>query len=493
MDMTKVAIFIFILLLTSEISTAYQADVEYLPTSRYSEVTLQQISQAQDSVFVVMYYMAIYPNQPKSSSHQLVDALIEAKNRGVDVEVILDQNYDFKNKAFVGRGHNRNWRAYEYMTANGIKVYWDSPSIYTHNKVIVIDDEVVIMGSTNITKTSMTRNNESNVIIRSRALAKEVLEDLRNIEKADAAFENVKEIAIPADFLNNKDLLGTMVTSQDARSFQIYLYLIKEFDGNENGVVIVNHDKLAKSLGIEDAGWEGYRRQIRKVLRKLQGEYKLIELESVYGGEDKVYLKDLKDSRQAYSYPSNRFVLLPISYWDYGWNTRLSFRASVMYLLSRHYAGLSGDWPNWSIAQEILADKHHISKWFIGEGFQELREWELVDVNYREQVSDEGMRTTWALYTHKPLYDFKKFKERVKELASQYGNERVVQAQKYAAVGYAKHDLSAIKTVLQLEDRYGQAVIQEASTIVESKAPNNPKRNIGYLIGTIKSMVKENE
>ena len=78
-----------------------------------------------------MYVVAVFPRQPKSSPRQLVDALVAAKQRGVDVKVYLDQNFD------------------------------DDPQNYTHSKLLVIDNKVTVFGSTNWRKTSITRNNET--------------------------------------------------------------------------------------------------------------------------------------------------------------------------------------------------------------------------------------------------------------------------------------------------------------------------------------------
>ena len=70
---------------------AYPADVENIPSDRYFEVALNEIQQAKSSLRLVMYVVVLPPNQPDSKVRQLLDALTEAKNRGVDVQVVLNR------------------------------------------------------------------------------------------------------------------------------------------------------------------------------------------------------------------------------------------------------------------------------------------------------------------------------------------------------------------------------------------------------------------
>ena len=66
----------------------------------------------------------------------LLQDLVDAKNRGVDVRVILEDNT------------YANGDAYDYLSSNGVSVKWDSSDILTHDKLIVVDDTVIV-GDTN--------------------------------------------------------------------------------------------------------------------------------------------------------------------------------------------------------------------------------------------------------------------------------------------------------------------------------------------------------
>lgn len=45
-----------------------------------------------------MYLLSLNTDQTESKVYELTDALVKAKERGVDVEVVLDQNIDFVEK-----------------------------------------------------------------------------------------------------------------------------------------------------------------------------------------------------------------------------------------------------------------------------------------------------------------------------------------------------------------------------------------------------------
>ena len=62
-------------------------------------------------------------------------------------------------------------QSYELLKKNNVPVFFDTSDTYTHAKAIIIDNETVILGSTNWSKAALTRNNEANVLIRSKEFA----------------------------------------------------------------------------------------------------------------------------------------------------------------------------------------------------------------------------------------------------------------------------------------------------------------------------------
>lgn len=123
------------------------------------------IEQAQKQVLVQTFSF---------TSKEIAQALIRAKQRGVDVQVIADAEQILKMErskvATVADG--------------GVTVFVDSQHASAHNKVMVIDanaaDPVVITGSFNFTHSAQHRNAENLLLFRgNRELTKAYLDNWR--------------------------------------------------------------------------------------------------------------------------------------------------------------------------------------------------------------------------------------------------------------------------------------------------------------------------
>lgn len=123
-----------------EIWTAQAANNrDYLP------IALEMIENAETRVHVIEY--VIYPG---GQVQQILDALMEAAGRGVEVMVLADEEAE------------QTQEALQMLRDAGVETQFDSPSRLTHNKLIIADDEVLV-GSTNLSNNALARNNEANL------------------------------------------------------------------------------------------------------------------------------------------------------------------------------------------------------------------------------------------------------------------------------------------------------------------------------------------
>lgn len=104
------------------------------------------------------------PGRPASEVNVLVDDLIGAHKRGVDVTVVLDQTEDFVDSA--------NDETADYLKAHGVRVLRDDLQQQTHAKLVVIDDRWVSVGSTNWTAPALESGNEASVLVTSAEINK---------------------------------------------------------------------------------------------------------------------------------------------------------------------------------------------------------------------------------------------------------------------------------------------------------------------------------
>jgi len=389
----------------------YQAGVTDISGTKYFPAVKEALSKAEKSIYLVMFTMELSPYKKDSKVNQLVNALIEAKNRGVDVEVILDQNVDFVRmhpavserrvpRFLRGEAKIRSIRAYKLLKDAGIRVYYDEPVKYTHAKAIVIDKSIVILGSTNWTESSFDKSIEANVLIKSKGLAEEILSYFKTV-KIDENIGKYLEFIGPAvpiswEFMENSGLAPSMVKEQDERAFDIYLYLLWKFDGNPEGKLTLFYDTLAKYLGIYE-GWtsEGYRRQIIKVLRKLESKYKLIKFQPRYAKEASITLLNYEDPGKVYEIPEEQYFELPNDYFDFGWNRILSFRAKFCYFINLAYSSISDTKPFWSKSVATMTKQFGgIGRDVIFKGMGELRREKLIEVKY-DEFRRAGIEVKW--------------------------------------------------------------------------------------------------
>ena len=99
----------------------------------------------------------------------IVQALAEAKSRGVNVVVVLDKS-----------NRTQRYSAADFTAHSGIETLIDAKHAIAHNKVMIIDDQIVITGSYNFTRAAEKSNAENLVIIESGPIAEKYV---RNWQK----------------------------------------------------------------------------------------------------------------------------------------------------------------------------------------------------------------------------------------------------------------------------------------------------------------------
>jgi phosphatidylserine/phosphatidylglycerophosphate/cardiolipin synthase-like enzyme len=106
------------------------------------------IENAQDSLKVVHFEL-----NHDSAGDEIAQLLAQAAARGVDVQVVLDDEVE-SNTARV-----------EELGAAGVAVKLDGAGRMTHTKLVVADRSRALFGSTNWSWSSMRKNNETNVLV----------------------------------------------------------------------------------------------------------------------------------------------------------------------------------------------------------------------------------------------------------------------------------------------------------------------------------------
>jgi cardiolipin synthase len=112
------------------------------------------INSANDSIYIENYYF---------TDMNIALALLSAKNRGVRVHVLIENNEGAK-------------EMYDFLKENGIEAKIDKRDITVHAKFIVIDKKIIVIGSHNLTKSAMERNREISILVENGELARKLID-----------------------------------------------------------------------------------------------------------------------------------------------------------------------------------------------------------------------------------------------------------------------------------------------------------------------------
>lgn len=132
-------------------------EVFFSPHGGCTDAIVDAISGAKRTVRVQAYSFTSWP---------IVEALIDAKQRRVDVQVILDKSNETARAA-----------ADDELLAAHIPTYIDAEHAIAHNKIMIIDGTTVITGSFNFTNAAEERNAENLLLIQSSELAERYTEN----------------------------------------------------------------------------------------------------------------------------------------------------------------------------------------------------------------------------------------------------------------------------------------------------------------------------
>ncbi|MFA5093270.1 MAG: phospholipase D-like domain-containing protein [Candidatus Omnitrophota bacterium] len=451
------------------------ADVTPLANKEYFFATQKAISQAKKSIDIVMYLISFNKDDKKLKVTQLMDELVRAKHRGVEVKVILDYQKD----GYKTNASEDNLKAFNFLKDNGIKVYFDSVGAYTHTKAIVIDKRIIIAGSHNWTEVALTRSNEISFLMDSPKLAEQLLGEFSRIKLAVGWLNESPGVNIPYWALGKKGVVPEMLRRCNERGFDLWLLLLRDFDGNAKGIVDTNYEVLAENLGLlKSLDRRGYRKEINRQLRNLSRLYPIIEIDTHINQPIKIKLIKI---------PGKESFKLPKVYWEYGWANRLSMAAKACLLINLAELGGKQGPPEWMVARPQISEKYGIEARILYKGMKELRDYHIIEVRYSQL--DEGYENRMPSTTiFLGLYDMCEFEQSLARLEEIYGKELIAKSREYAFVVFKGYDLAVIEQIAKLINIHGEVKVDKAFRLVEQKKPGNPKRVFGYVIGILGKM-----
>ena len=171
-----VIILVFLFLKTSSLGFPAR-DVQVITDRQYFAVVRDCFQKAKSSIRMMMFEASYYKSHQDSPSNILIRELIAAKRRGVEVKVILDRREKKE------RNTLKNLETGALLAKGGVEVVYDPLKVVTHTKLLLIDGEISVVGSTNWTYSALEKNHEVAVLIRSPEVANNLQDYFQDVWK----------------------------------------------------------------------------------------------------------------------------------------------------------------------------------------------------------------------------------------------------------------------------------------------------------------------
>jgi len=137
-------------------------EVYFSPDDGISDHIIALIKNADESIYFMAYSF---------TSDPIGAAIVERSKAGIIVEGIMDD----------GQIRSNFGTEYDTFIQNGITVYKKENSGLMHNKVIIIDQKIVITGSYNFSRNAETTNDENVVVVYNAEISKKYLQEFEKI------------------------------------------------------------------------------------------------------------------------------------------------------------------------------------------------------------------------------------------------------------------------------------------------------------------------
>jgi hypothetical protein len=276
------------------------------------------------------------------------------------------------------------------------------------------------------------------------------------------------------------------MTTQNKRTFNLILLLLKMSAEKRTGKpreLTVGLEAAAEEIGVDmEMGRVAIRRQMIKVLEKIQDRYGLITVNIPRGAPAEVRLKGVIAPPL-----QGTCVGVPSGYWDYGWCRKLSQVGTSSYLicLAETEASEVGAW--WSVSQQDLAEKYPGNKDTIRRGLRELEKADLLRIVRSTIPPGKGFPDRRpSSYCLEPMLSPEQLQAEWRYLEEAYGKEKLAHGRRLATKIDRGNSRAVVANLLMVIKEYGLELTEKATNEVAKMRPDNPCRHVGYIVTLLK-------
>lgn len=126
-------------------------DIYFSPEDNFKNKLISLINEAKDSIYFMIFAF---------TDKDVADAMIDAKNRGVEIKGVFDEEFN-----------SDQYSKFDYLKDANIDVKLDGNTQTLHDKVMIIDNRITVTGSYNFTLSANSRNAENSLVIYGKTIS----------------------------------------------------------------------------------------------------------------------------------------------------------------------------------------------------------------------------------------------------------------------------------------------------------------------------------
>ncbi len=208
--------------------------VEFCPNNDCVNLFLNEFEKADKNIFCAFYDL---------ENKEIINELNKKSKKNIEVILVIDNEYlDEENLKNI---ENSNIRIYSDQD-RGTKY-----NNYMHHKFCVIDEKTLITGSTNPTNNGLFKNNNNIIVIESKALSKNYLNEFNSLINNQFGYNKINTLEYPninLTFENETYEIKTFMCPQNSCDVAI----ANELDKAKNEVLFatfaITHDGITTRL-----------------------------------------------------------------------------------------------------------------------------------------------------------------------------------------------------------------------------------------------------
>ena len=434
----------------------------------YVDALLEAIDSAEREIDIIIYSFQ-FQHGREGKNYDVMAALLRAYDRGVNIRIIFDS----------WKSDSKNEPAYQILKQTGAKVYYDLNTIATHNKLVIIDNKIVFLGSANWTVTGLTKNREASILIRDPLISRiynayvdELIASLP--EKSEA------EVPIPVSFLKKDGILWKLYRKKLGQCLKLYCWFMWEAFKKETFTLERNDKRWYEAIyGKPALPWITSKRvSIYKIVRRLEKEG------AIKKTRNKVVLINLKNMGEDWG--EKNCILVSPDFWNWGWTRKLSSSGLYFYLVNLFEFKRSSYKPVWINSQKNLSMEYEVSKNTIQEALKELMHYNIIEI--RHDIPDPGQafnKRRANRYFINPLWSEEGLELKWKRLTKRHGPDLFHKARDLAAEINEPYDPEIVADMIMFIRIYGEEAVTEAVDTATKLSFANGKWEMRYVIGIL--------